>query len=90
MICGIDIKLAGSLSLAISHPTMLVGFARYSREQSFSVLRRNRAFFLVMAAGSILGTFIGGLLFGLVLSVVLLPLLVAVLLLSAVKVWRHE
>jgi len=68
----------------------LVGFARYSRDQSFSVLSQNKAFFLVMAAGSILGTFIGGLLLGVVPSAVLLPLLVALLLLSAVKVWRHE
>jgi uncharacterized protein len=90
LICGIDIKLAGSLSLTISLPTMLVGFARYSRDQSFSVLSQNRAFFLVMAAGSILGTFIGGLLLGVVPSAVLLPLLVALLLLSAAKVWRHE
>jgi len=43
-----------------------------------------------MAAGSILGTFIGGLLLGVVPSAVLLPLLVALLLLSAVKVWRHQ
>jgi uncharacterized membrane protein YfcA len=90
LICGIDIKLAGSLSLAISLPTMLVGFARYSRDQSFSVLRHNWGFFVVMAAGSILGTFIGGLLLGVVPSAVLLPVLVALLLLSAFKVWRHE
>lgn len=90
LICGIDIKMAGSLSLALSLPTMLVGFARYSRDQSFSVLSQNRAFFLVMAAGSILGTFIGGLLLGVVPNAVLLPLLVALLLLSAIKVWRHE
>jgi hypothetical protein len=35
------IKLAGSLSLAVSLPTMLVGFARYSRDQSISVLCQN-------------------------------------------------
>src|SRR5262245_50283195 len=90
LICGIDIKLAGSLSLAISLPTVLVGFTRYSRDQSFSVLRNNRGFFVVMAAGSILGTFIGGLLLGVVPSALLLPLLVVLLLVSAVRVWRHE
>jgi len=89
LICGIDIKLAGSLSLAISLPTMLISFARYSRDQSFSVLRQNSKFFLVMAVGSILGTLIGGLLLGVVPSAALLPLLVLVLLVSAVKVWRH-
>lgn len=38
LLFGIDIKLAGSLSLAISLPTMLVGFARYSQDSSFAVL----------------------------------------------------
>ena len=90
LLFGVDIKLAGSLSLAISLPTMLVGFSRYSRDQSFSVLRRNWSFLLAMAAGSIVGTFIGGLLLGLVPNAVLLPLLAALLVLSAVKVWQHK
>jgi uncharacterized protein len=37
LLFGVDIKLAGSLSLAVSLPTMLVGFARYSRDRSFVV-----------------------------------------------------
>ena len=44
----------------------------------------------VMAAGSICGSFIGGRLLGLVPSAVLLPLLAVILILSAVKVWRHH
>lgn len=36
LLFGADIKLAGSLSLAVSLPTMLIGFTRYSRDQSFS------------------------------------------------------
>jgi uncharacterized membrane protein YfcA len=90
LLFGADIKLAGSLSLAVSLPTMLVGFARYSRDQSFQVLRHNRSFLLVMAIGSIVGTFIGGRLLGLVSTSVLLPLLAAILTISAVKVWRHK
>lgn len=90
LLFGADIKLAGSLSLAVSLPTMLVGFMRYSRDQSFSVLGRNKAFLLVMAAGSIVGTFVGGLLLGLVPNAVLLPALAMILLISAVKVWRHS
>lgn len=70
---GVDIKLAGSLSLAASLPTMLVGFARYSQDRSFVVLGENRGFVLTMAAGSITGSFIGGRLLGLVPSAVLLP-----------------
>jgi uncharacterized membrane protein YfcA len=90
LLFGADIKLAGSLSLAVSLPTMLVGFARYSRDQSFSVLARHRGFVLVMAAGSVSGTIIGGQMLGLVPGSILLPTLAAILLVSAVRVWRHE
>lgn len=89
LLFGIDVKLAGSLSLAVSLPTMIVGFTRYSRDRSFSVLYSSKAFVLIMAAGSIFGAFIGGRLLGLVPSSVLLPLLAVILLISAVKVWRH-
>jgi uncharacterized membrane protein YfcA len=90
LLFGVDIKLAGSLSLAVSLPTMLVGFARYSRDRSFVVLAENRRFVLVMAAGSIVGSFIGGRLLGLVPNTILLPLLAVILVLSAVKVWKHK
>lgn len=89
LLFGADIKLAGSLSLAVSLPTMIVGFARYSRDRSFAVIGRNRGLMLVMAVGSILGTFIGGQLLGVVPSLYLLPALSAILVLSALKVWRH-
>jgi uncharacterized membrane protein YfcA len=90
LLFGVDIKLAGSLSLAVSLPTMIVGFTRYSRDQSFSVLGRNRGFLLIMAAGSILGTFIGGRLLGIVPDAVLLPALALILIISAGKVWQHR
>jgi uncharacterized membrane protein YfcA len=90
LLFGVDIKLAGSLSLAISLPTMLVGFARYSQDRSFAVLSRNRGFALIMATGSVVGAFVGGQILGLVPSLVLLPTLAAILLVSAVKVWRHH
>lgn len=89
LLFGLDIKLAGSLSLAISLPTMLVSFARYSQDSSFIVLGRNRIFVAVMAIGSIVGALLGGFLLGLVPGVVLLPVLAGLLMLSAVKVWRH-
>ena len=90
LLFGADIKLAGSLSLAVSLPTMAVGFTCYSRDRSFAVLRQSRSFVLVMALGSIVGTFIGGRLLGIVPSAILLPLLAGILIISAVKVWRHE
>lgn len=90
LLFGADIKLAGSLSLAVSLPTMIIGFTRYSRDQSFQVLGRNRRFLVVMACGSIAGSFIGAHLLGIVSNTVLLPILAAILLMSSVKVWRHR
>ena len=69
---------------------MLVAFARYSRDASFTVLRANARFLAVMAAGSVTGSLLGGLLLGVVPTAVLIPLLVALLLASAAKVWAHQ
>lgn len=89
LLFGADIKLAGSLSLAVSLPTMLVGFARYSQDSSFAVLRGHRGFVALMASGSVVGAALGGLALGKVPSGVLLPTLAAILFISAVKTWRH-
>lgn len=89
LLFGADIKLAGSLSLAVSLPTMLVAFVRYSGDASFAVLGRNLRFILVMAVGSVLGTFVGSRLLGVVPEGVIVPLLTVILLISAVKVWQH-
>ena len=86
---GVDIKLAGSLALAVSLPTMIVAFARYSRDRSFGVLRGNGRFVVTMAAGSVVGTSLGALLLGVVPDLVLIPALALILLISSVKVWRH-
>ena len=87
---GADLKLAGSLSLAVSLPSMVTGFTRYSRDQSFKVIRFQWRFIVIMAAGSIVGSYLGGKLLGIVPTPVLLPLLAAILLASAFKVWRHS
>ncbi len=89
LLYGLDIKLAGSLSLTVSLPTMLVGFARYSRSDAFSVLGQERHLFYWMAAGSILGAALGSLLLGLAPAELLLTLLGAILLASAVKTFQH-
>lgn len=89
LLFGVDIKLAGSLSLAISLPTMIVGFARYSRDRSFSILRSKKTFFTYMALGSIVGSFLGGLMLRNISASLLYPLLALILFLSAFKVWKH-
>lgn len=89
LLFGVDIKLAGSLSLAVSLPTMITGFTRYSTDKSFAVIGQNRSFLLIMAVGSLFGAFLGGQLLGMIPAVMLLPFLALILLISAVKVWRH-
>jgi uncharacterized membrane protein YfcA len=90
LLFGEDIKTAGSLSLLVSLPTMLVAFARYSRDGSFAVLGANLRFVMVMAAGSIVGALLGGLLLGVFPDLILIPVLAVILLVSAVKLARHD
>lgn len=89
LLYGLNIKLAGSMSLAVSLPTMVVAFTRYSRDNSFRVLSEHRRFVGLMVIGSIIGSATGGLLVGSVANSVLIPALTGILLISAVKVWRH-
>lgn len=90
LLWGLDLKLAGSLSLLVSLPTMLVGFARYRESEAFAVLRTHRALLWVMAAGSLLGALLGGLLLGAVPTDGLGLMLALILALSAWKVFRHR
>ena len=83
-------KLAGSLSLFISLPTMLVGFLRYRESAAFAVLRRQRVLLLSMAAGSLLGAVVGGLLVGFVPTEGMGLLLALILMVSAWKVFLHR
>lgn len=86
---GTDVKLAGSLSLMISLPTMIVGFSRYVNADAFQVLKNERSLFSWMASGSIIGAAIGGLMLGLVSVKILTILLGSILLISAIKMFKH-
>ncbi len=88
LLYGVDIKLAGSLALAVSLPTLVVGLLRYRRSDDFPVIRRERRFLAAMATGSILGAAIGGLMLGLVPSKWLTLGLGIILLISAIKLFR--
>ena len=90
LLFAVDIKIAGRLSQAVSLPTMLVAFARYAQDDSFGVLRRHRGFVVAMTTGSVVGTLSGGLLLGVIPNAVLIPALIALLLASSFKVWRHQ
>nr|WP_237073096.1 sulfite exporter TauE/SafE family protein [Prosthecochloris sp. CIB 2401] len=90
LLYGVDVKLAGSLSLAISLPTMLVGFARYTKSQAIIVLREERSLFIALGIGSIIGAAAGSALLGVVSSDVLVLLLALVLMISAYKIFTHQ
>jgi len=86
---GIDIRLAGSLSLAVSLPTMMVGLIRYQTVGAFERLTREKCLLTWMSLGSVVGAAIGGLMLGVVSPRALTLLLGVVLAVSAVKVFRH-
>ncbi len=90
LLFGVDIKTAGSLSLVVSLPTLLVRLARYSRNGRLRALREHRRFALLMAAGSVTGAAVGAALLGVVPGAVLLPALALILVVSAWKVWQHR
>lgn len=90
LLYGADIKLAGSLSLAVSLPTMIVGFVRYASSESFSVLREERGLAGLMLAGSLVGAALGAQLLGAVPANWLSVGLGIILLVSAFKVFQHS
>jgi uncharacterized membrane protein YfcA len=83
---AVDIKLAGSLSLAISGPTIIVGLAKYRAQGRLT--RLPVEFVLLMSAGSIVGALIGSYLLGYVSPSILQVVLGGILLLSALKLWH--
>lgn len=89
LLYGIDVKIAGSLSLLVSLPTMVSAFARYSRDGSIGVVKEQAGFAVLMAVGSICGAFAGGQLLKVFSGATLLPLLSGILVISAWKMWRH-
>ena len=87
---GLDIKLAGSVSLMISIPTVLVGVLRYRTRPVFREVQAERRFMLLMALGSVLGAWIGSRMLPYAPSVVLQIFLGVILLISAAKMARSK
>lgn len=86
---GLDIKLAGTVSLAISLPTLLVGLARYRRNRSFARIASERGIppglVGAMALGSVAGALLGAVLLAGASMPMLHGLLGLILLASAFK-----
>lgn len=90
LIFGVDIKLAGSLSLAISIPTILMGLFKYKSQGRLQDVSSERSFIITMGLGSILGAFIGSNLLRFVSSSLLHIILGIILLISAFKLATHQ
>jgi uncharacterized membrane protein YfcA len=88
LLYGLDIKIAGTLSLAVSLPTIWVGLYRYRTKEPFKILRPNMGFILQMALGSIVGALGGKMMMDSVSSEILRLFLAVILILSAIKLYR--
>lgn len=88
LLYGVDIKLAGTLSLAISFPTLLIGIYKYHKNRRLHEVYTFKEILVFMALGSIIGAFLGSLLVGIVSSEVLEIGLGIILLLSAYKIFK--
>jgi uncharacterized protein len=86
---GADIVAAGTASLLISLPTVLVGVARHARRGAYDVVADRRHTIAPMGVGSIVGAIIGGLLVGLAPQSAIKLLLGVILIVSALRVFRH-
>jgi uncharacterized membrane protein YfcA len=86
----VNIKVAGSLSLAISIPTIMMGLFKYRSQQKLKEVKSEWGFIVSMASGSILGAFIGSSLLKYVSSSLLYSILGTILLLSALKMAKHK
>lgn len=87
---GVDVKLAGTASLLISLPTVLVGVIRYARQGAFGEQRLFTETIGPMGLGSVIGALIGGTLVGLIPSAILKFGLGIILIISAVRIFRHR
>ncbi|MFB2920487.1 sulfite exporter TauE/SafE family protein [Aerosakkonema funiforme] len=90
LLFGVEIKLAGSLSLAISIPTIMMGLFKYRSQQRLKQIESEGRLIFSMALGSILGAFIGSNLLRFVSNSLLYLILGTVLLLSALKLAKHK
>ncbi len=87
---GAEIKVAGSASLLISLPTVLIGVIRYLDQGAYQGRRDLNETIAPMGIGSIIGAVIGGLLVGIVPSAILKVGLGVILIWSASRIFHHR
>jgi uncharacterized membrane protein YfcA len=85
VVFGVDIKTAGTASLLVSLPTVLVGVIRHARRRAYADTSALRNVAAPMGAGSVLGAFIGASVVGLIPMAALKAALGAILITSGIK-----
>lgn len=90
LLFAVDIKLAGSLSLCISFPTVIIGILKYRSSEQFKITKENTMFIILMSIGSILGAYIGSRILTGISESVLQITLGVILLISSVKIFLHR
>jgi uncharacterized membrane protein YfcA len=86
---GADIKTAGTASLIVSLPTVLIGIVRYARRGSYEQRADVTGTIIPMAVASVIGAFIGGILVGAVPQSILKVGLGLILIVSAARIFHH-
>jgi len=90
LIFGIDVKLAGTLSLIISLPTMIVGITRHNSNKMYSDKSELSSLVLPMGIGSIIGAAVGAFLVVYAPSELLKIILGALLIFTSIKLLREK
>jgi uncharacterized membrane protein YfcA len=86
---GVDVKTAGTASLLVSLPTVLIGILRYLQRGAYE-RRMVTTTVLPMSGGSVMGAMLGGLLVGIIAVNLLKAILGLVLITSAVHMFRDQ
>jgi uncharacterized membrane protein YfcA len=86
---GVDIKIAGTASLLVSLPTVVIGIARNARLRAYDDRVALRSTVAPMSLGSAVGAIAGGLALGLVSPMLLKIGLGTILIWSAWRIFRH-
>ena len=90
LIFGIDVKLAGTMSLIISLPTMIVGITRHKKNKMYSNRPELSSLVLPMGIGSIIGAAIGAFLVIYAPAELLKIVLGALLIFTSIKIFREK
>ena len=90
LIFGIDVKLAGTMSLIISLPTIIVGITRHTRNKMYSNKSEISSLVVPMGISSIIGASIGAILVIYAPSELLKVILGVLLIFTSIKIFTEK